>query len=251
MTASAFAVSMARAGQSLRSTLNTMLSKRLFHSPVPSSRHPIGLVSSLVGDVMRRRPMPYAAVRLVAGGGAARLNPIRCRINRSGDSPYSPINSGSGSGFSDRPPTEMAPLFPGCDYEHWLIVMDKPGGENATKEQMIDCYIKTLAKVVGRCEEEATKKIYNVSCERYFGFGCEIDEETSNKLEGLPGVLFVLPDSYVDAENKDYGAELFVNGQIVKRSPERQRRVEPVPQRAQDRPRYNDRTRYARRRDNR
>lgn len=81
-------------------------------------------------------------------------------------------------------------------------------------------------------EEEAKKKIYNVSCERYFGFGCEIDEETSNKLEGLiliiifcfflwnwilflilfpsfltglPGVLFVLPDSYVDPEYKDYG----------------------------------------------
>ena len=34
-------------------------------------------------------------------------------------------------------------------------------------------------------EEEAKKKIYNVSCERYFGFGCEIDEETSNKLEGI------------------------------------------------------------------
>ena len=34
-------------------------------------------------------------------------------------------------------------------------------------------------------EEEAKKKIYNVSCERYFGFGCEIDEETSNKLEGM------------------------------------------------------------------
>ncbi|KAJ8559348.1 hypothetical protein K7X08_003406 [Anisodus acutangulus] len=52
---------------------------------------------------------------------------------------------------------------------------------------------------------EAKKRIYNVSCERYFGFGCEIDEETSNKLGGLPGVLFVLPDSYVDPENKDYG----------------------------------------------
>ncbi|KAL5973423.1 Multiple organellar RNA editing factor 2, chloroplastic [Asimina triloba] len=87
-------------------------------------------------------------------------------------------------------------------------------------------------------EEEAKKKIYNVSCERFFGLGCEIDEETSNKLEGLPGVLFVLPDSYVDPENKDYGVELFVNGQIVQRSPERQRRIEPVPQRAQDRPRY-------------
>ncbi|KAI5016122.1 hypothetical protein ZWY2020_005973 [Hordeum vulgare] len=38
-------------------------------------------------------------------------------------------------------------------------------------------------------EEEAKKKIYNVSCERYFGFGCEIDEETSNKLEGIPESL--------------------------------------------------------------
>ncbi|ESQ51938.1 hypothetical protein EUTSA_v10017201mg [Eutrema salsugineum] len=170
----------------------------------------------------------------------------RCRANRSG-SAYSPLNSGSN--FSDRPPTEMAPLFPGCDYEHWLIVMDKPGGENATKQQMIDCYIQTLAKVVGS-EEEAKKRIYNVSCERYLGFGCEIDEETSTKLEGLPGVLFVLPDSYVDPEYKDYGAELFVNGEIVQRSPERQRRVEPQPQRAQDRPRYNDRTRYSRRREN-
>ncbi|XP_020588229.1 multiple organellar RNA editing factor 2, chloroplastic-like [Phalaenopsis equestris] len=254
MAVSAFAVSMARANPSFRSALSLMFSKRFFHSAVPSSPHPIGVVSYMIGGIMRRRPIPYASVRLVAGAGAARLNQIRCRINRSGDSPYSPINSGSGGGFSDRPSdmslTEMAPLFPGCDYEHWLIVMDKPGGENATKEQMIDCYVKTLAKVVGS-EEEAIKKIYNVSCERYFGFGCEIDEETSNKLEGLPGVLFVLPDSYVDAENKDYGAELFVNGQIVKRSPERQRRVEPVPQRAQDRPRYNDRTRYARRRDNR
>ncbi|KAF9608138.1 hypothetical protein IFM89_007524 [Coptis chinensis] len=173
---------------------------------------------------------------------------IRNRVHRSGgDSSYSPLNSGSN--FSDRPPTEMAPLFPGCDYEHWLIVMDKPGGEGANKQQMIDCYVETLARVLGSVEE-AKKKIYNVSCERYFGFGCEIDEETSNKLEGLPGVLFVLPDSYVDAENKDYGAELYVNGEIVQRSPERQRRVEPVPQRAQDRPRYNDRTRYVRRREN-
>ncbi|TYI72492.1 hypothetical protein E1A91_D07G065500v1 [Gossypium mustelinum] len=32
-------------------------------------------------------------------------------------------------------------------------------------------------------------------------------------------------------------AELFVNGEIVQRSPERQRRVELQPQRAQDRPR--------------
>jgi len=79
---------------------------------------------------------------------AARFTSIRCRVNRAGNSGYSPLNSGSN--FSDRPPNEMAPLFPGCDYEHWLIVMDKPGGEGATKQQMIDCYIETLAKVVGR-----------------------------------------------------------------------------------------------------
>ncbi|KQJ92747.1 multiple organellar RNA editing factor 2, chloroplastic [Brachypodium distachyon] len=188
------------------------------------------------------RPAASSSFFLHRLGGAT-----RGMARRPGGDGYSPARSGGGGG--DRAPSEMAPLFPGCDYEHWLIVMDKPGGEGATKQQMIDCYIQTLAKILGS-EEEAKKKIYNVSCERYFGFGCEIDEETSNKLEGIPGVLFVLPDSYVDPENKDYGAELFVNGEIVQRSPERQRRVEPVPQRASDRPRYNDRTRYARRREN-
>ncbi|KAL6978725.1 Multiple organellar RNA editing factor 2, chloroplastic [Sarracenia purpurea var. burkii] len=229
--------------QSSSSLSFLFVSKRLL-----SSKSSLALAPPLPGFVRVARSTSLISHSLrVASPGVARLNQIRCRVNRSGGSTYSPLNSGSN--FSDRPPTEMAPLFPGCDYEHWLIVMDKPGGEGATKQQMIDCYIQTLAKVLGS-EEEAKKKIYNVSCERYFGFGCEIDEETSNKLEGLPGVLFVLPDSYVDAENKDYGAELFVNGEIVQRSPERQRRVEPVPQRAQDRPRYNDRTRYVRRREN-
>ncbi|XP_028752437.1 multiple organellar RNA editing factor 2, chloroplastic-like [Neltuma alba] len=108
---------------------------------------------------------------------------FQCHINRFGN---------SGFNFSGRPHIEMAPLFPDCDYEHWLIVMDKPGGEGTTKQRMIDCYLQTIAKIVG-IEEEAKKRIYNVSCERYFGFGCEIDEETSFKLEGLLGILFVLP----------------------------------------------------------
>ncbi|KAJ6795328.1 Uncharacterized protein M6B38_226310 [Iris pallida] len=198
-----------------RTTFPLLLSRRLFSSSAPTA-------------LSRFRPAAAAAFLLV------RFGQVRCRVNRAGgDSAYSPLKSGFG--YCDRPPTEMAPLFPGCDYNHWLIVMDKPRGEGANKQQMIDCYVQTLAKVL-ESEEEAKKKIYNVSCERYFGFGCEIDEETSNKLEGLPGVLFVLSDSYVDAENKDYGAELYVNGEIVQRSPERQWRVEPVPQRAQDRP---------------
>lgn len=220
----------------------SLLPKRLFSTTATLTTPP-----RLPSAFLCRRSLPALSRAAPSLFSATRFTAIRCRVNRSGNSAYSPLNSGSN--FSDRPPTEMAPLFPGCDYEHWLIVMDKPGGEGATKQQMIDCYIQTLAKVVGS-EEEAKKKIYNVSCERYFGFGCEIDEETSNKLEGLPGVLFVLPDSYVDPEYKDYGAELFVNGEIVQRPPERQRRVEPQPQRAGDRPRYNDRTRYARRREN-
>ena len=89
---------------------------------------------------------------------------------RPGADGYSPTRGGGGAG--DRAPTEMAPLFPGCDYEHWLIVMDNPGGEGDSKHQMIDCYIHTLAKVLGS-KEEAKRKIYNVSCQRYFGFGWE------------------------------------------------------------------------------
>jgi hypothetical protein len=60
----------------------------------------------------------------------------------------------------------MAPLFPGCDYEHWLIVMDKPGGEGATKQQMIDCYIQTLAQVVGRLVvlPESRKLLHGLGC---------------------------------------------------------------------------------------
>ncbi|KAG4908347.1 hypothetical protein JHK86_056831 [Glycine max] len=226
------------------------LAMRLFSTTTTATAFAVTLPKPSSLSLSSRRflfPLSHAIVP-----PSTRVAGIRCRVNRAGDSAYSPLNSGSSSSsFSDRPPTEMAPLFPGCDYNHWLIVMENPGGEGATKQQMIDCYIQTLAKVLGS-EEEAKKKIYNVSCERYFGFGCEIDEETSNKLEGLPGVLFVLPDSYVDPENKDYGgeAELFVNGEIVQRSPERQRRVEPQPQRHQDRPRYNDRTRYVRRREN-
>ena len=33
---------------------------------------------------------------------------------------------------------------------------------------------------------------------------------------GLPGVLFVLPDSYVDPENKDYGGSFFASNLEMK-----------------------------------
>ncbi|KAJ4903638.1 Multiple organellar RNA editing factor 6 [Raphanus sativus] len=223
-----------------RSTASRVAATRFFSTSRPAAPSHSNLISR------RSSPTLFHAMGFIPAE-STRLTTIRTRMDRSGGS-YSPLNSGSN--FSDRAPTEMAPLFPGCDYEHWLIVMDKPGGENASRQQMIDCYVQTLAKIVGS-EEEAKRKIYNISCERYFGFGCEIDEETSNKLEGIPGVLFVLPDSYVDPEYKDYGAELFVNGEVVPRPPERQRKiVELTTQRSSDKPPRYDRTRNVRRRDN-
>ncbi|CAH2051861.1 unnamed protein product [Thlaspi arvense] len=225
-----------------RSTASRVANR--FFSTARATASPSPLTSHLISR--RASPTVFHAVGFIPA--LNHFTTIRTRMDRSGGSSYSPLKSGSN--FSDRPPTEMAPLFPGCDYEHWLIIMDKPGGENANPQQMIDCYVQTLAKILGS-EEEAKRKIYNVSCERYFGFGCEIDEETSNKLEGIPGVLFVLPDSFVDAEYRDYGAELFVNGEVVPRPLERQRRItELTTHRSSDKPKYHDRTRYVRRREN-
>ncbi|KAL2247479.1 UNVERIFIED_CONTAM: Multiple organellar RNA editing factor 8, chloroplastic/mitochondrial [Sesamum indicum] len=52
--------------------------------------------------------------------------------------------------WSNRPPKETI-LLDGCDFEHWLVVMEKPEGD-PTRDEIIDSYIKTLAMVVGRFE---------------------------------------------------------------------------------------------------
>lgn len=46
--------------------------------------------------------------------------------------------------------TREAINLPGCDYNHWLIVMDFPKDPAPTREQMIDTYLDTLATVLGR-----------------------------------------------------------------------------------------------------
>jgi len=74
---------------------------------------------------------------------------VRCRVSNSG-SVYSPLDSND-SGRRES-------LFPGCDYEHWLVTMEFPDPQT-TREQKIDTFVKTLANVVGS-EEEAKKKEY-------------------------------------------------------------------------------------------
>ncbi|XP_010458542.1 PREDICTED: multiple organellar RNA editing factor 9, chloroplastic [Camelina sativa] len=123
------------------------------------------------------------------------------------DSDYS---SKRGSGNEQRETI----MLPGCDYNHWLIVMEFPKDPAPTRDQMIDTYLNTLATVLGSMEE-AKKNMYAFSTTTYTGFQCTIDEETSEKFKGLPGVLWVLPDSYIDVKNKDYGGDKYINGEII------------------------------------
>ncbi|KAH1063351.1 hypothetical protein J1N35_028338 [Gossypium stocksii] len=92
-------------------------------------------------------------------------------------------------------------MLPGCDYNHWLIDMELPKGPAPTREQMIDTYLDTLATVLGSMEE-AKKNMYAFSTTTYTGFQCTVSEETSEKFKGLPVVLWVLPDSYIDKRIK-------------------------------------------------
>ncbi|EXC23295.1 hypothetical protein L484_005245 [Morus notabilis] len=104
----------------------------------------------------------------------------------------------------------------GCDFEHWLVIMRFPEDPKPSEDEMVDTYIKTLAAVVGS-EEEAKKKIYSVSTTTFTGFGALVSRDLSQNLKGLPGVLWVLPDSYLDVPNKDYGGDLLVDGKVVPR----------------------------------
>lgn len=74
------------------------------------------------------------------------LVPFRPKTSGSG---YSPLNDPSPN-WSNRPPKETI-LLDGCDYEHWLIVMEFPEDPKPSEEEMVNSYVKTLAQVVGRC----------------------------------------------------------------------------------------------------
>lgn len=125
--------------------------------------------------------------------------------------------------------------------------MEFPKEPKLSSEEMIDTYIKTLAQVVGS-EEEAKKRIYALSTTTYTGFQALISEELSEKCKGLPGVLWVLPDSYIDVPNKDYGGDKFVDGKVVPR-PQPRQTERPPPRKSYSKTRSYEPRRYERRRD--
>ncbi|XP_058787934.1 multiple organellar RNA editing factor 9, chloroplastic-like isoform X1 [Vicia villosa] len=67
-------------------------------------------------------------------------NPIQIRAAAKEDF------SSNKSGSNEQKETIM---LPGCDYNHWLIVMEFPKDPKPSREQMIDTYLQTLATVLG------------------------------------------------------------------------------------------------------
>ncbi|CAH8345479.1 unnamed protein product [Eruca vesicaria subsp. sativa] len=115
--------------------------------------------------------------------------------------------------------TENTVLFEGCDYNHWLITMDFPKDNSLSPEEMVATYEKTCAAGLGISLEEAKTKIYACSTTTYQGFQAIMTEEESEKFKDLPGVVFILPDSYIDPQNKEYGGDKYENGVITHRPP--------------------------------
>ncbi|KAM0851433.1 hypothetical protein ACQ4PT_052416 [Festuca glaucescens] len=190
------------------------------------------------------RPLAAAATFLPAPASpipAAARGSVRCFATQ----PASSSLRDTSPNWSNRPPKETI-LLDGCDFEHWLVVMEPPPGDASNPEMMrdeiIDGFIKTLAQVVGS-EQEARMKIYSVSTRHYFAFGALVSEELSYKLKELPKVRWVLPDSYLDVKNKDYGGEPFINGEAVPYDPKYHEEWVRNNARANERSRRNDRPR--------
>ncbi|KAF3323564.1 Multiple organellar RNA editing factor 8 [Carex littledalei] len=207
---------------------------------VPTSARAFSTRFRSASTLLRVRPILSSVDQLVLFKQPSGIN-VRCMSTQQTNSSL----RDSSPNFSNRPPKETI-LLDGCDFEHWLVVVDPPPGDpsnpDTTRDEIIDSYIKTLAKVVGS-EEEARMKIYSVSTRHYFAFGALVSEELSYKLKELPGVRWVLPDSYLDVRNKDYGGEPFIDGQAVPYDPKYHEEWVRNNARANERSRRNDRPR--------
>ncbi|XVF04336.1 hypothetical protein REPUB_Repub05bG0073600 [Reevesia pubescens] len=236
--------------RALFSKPKTITSFRLFSSSTASIATPKTLIAPSPPpsiSFLRRLRAPPCFSFLFRESLPPAVKPFSTRASRSSLNDPNP-------NYSNRPPKETI-LLDGCDFEHWLVVMEPPP-ENATRDDIIDSYIKTLTQVVGS-EEEARMKIYSVSTRHYYAFGALVSEEVSYKIKELQGVRWVLPDSYLDVRNKNYGGEPFINGQAVPYDPKYHEEWVRNNARANDRNRRNDRPRnydrsrnYERRREN-
>ncbi|KAL5724676.1 hypothetical protein ACHQM5_007903 [Ranunculus cassubicifolius] len=89
--------------------------------------------------------------------------------------------------------------------DHWLVSIKLNCVPTEDEDEIDELFVKLLTEVVGS-ETDAKSKIYIIWCKTPFGFGAEVDEETANKLKGLPDVLLVLPDYGFDVNKRNSGA---------------------------------------------
>uniref|UniRef100_A0A7N1A2C0 MORF/ORRM1/DAG-like MORF domain-containing protein n=1 Tax=Kalanchoe fedtschenkoi TaxID=63787 RepID=A0A7N1A2C0_KALFE len=97
--------------------------------------------------------------------------------------------------------------------------MEFPKDPKPTPEEMVETYVQTCAMGLNISVEEAKKKIYACSTTTYQGFQAVMTEAESEQFQNLPGVVFILPDSYIDPVNKEYGGDTYINGTIIPRPP--------------------------------
>ncbi|XP_048527810.1 multiple organellar RNA editing factor 8, chloroplastic/mitochondrial-like [Triticum urartu] len=182
-------------------------------SPLPAAASRFLFLLAAAGSVLPAVLVPSPAL---APGAATR----RFAMQPANPSPNRSICS----------PAEIrTPLDDGCDFEHWQIQMVAPPGDKANPDvphdEIIAGYIKTLAQVIGS-EDEARMKIYSVSTRHYFAFGALVSEEITQKLNELPNVRWILPDSYPDVKKRRSGCmsfcisgEPFIDGKVVPYDP--------------------------------
>ncbi|KAL6177926.1 hypothetical protein ACLB2K_049447 [Fragaria x ananassa] len=182
------------------------------------------------------RSSPYTSSAVVQPSPSFQIQ-FQSRSFRSSSISFARPNSSPGNYNQNE---EIGPdtiLFEGCDYNHWLVVMDFPKDNKPPPQEMVRTYEETCARGLNISVEEAKKKIYACSTTTYTGFHVLMSEEESDKFNGLPGVIFVLPDSYIDPQNKEYGGDKYDNGVITHRPPPFQ--YERQGSRYRDRNRYN------------
>lgn len=146
----------------VRRTSTGPLNHLPYRGPTPQTHCPMAAATATVSAAHRSlagkpktaasfvtsRELPSLFPRLhpvvPISGFRRRAAAVRCSSSRPTSSP---LNDPSPN-WSNRPPKETI-LLDGCDFEHWLVVMEPPE-ENASRDDIIDSYIKTLAQVVGR-----------------------------------------------------------------------------------------------------
>lgn len=112
-------------------SLSSSIFTQTFHQPNPLSSIPPSLSQN--NSSTKLLPFPYQSSRLFRSSTISQSS----RFDRN----RNPADE------------EIGPdtiLFEGCDYEHWLITIDFPKDTQLTREEMIETYVQTAAKVFGR-----------------------------------------------------------------------------------------------------